>query len=44
MNRTISETIGLALLIVTDTLTPTERSAFVLHDMFAVPFSDARHT
>jgi RNA polymerase sigma-70 factor (ECF subfamily) len=30
--------VGLALLVVLDTLTPAERVAFVLHDMFAVPF------
>src|SRR5437763_17062418 len=30
--------VGLALLVVLDTLTPPERLAFVLHDMFAVPF------
>ena len=31
---------GLALLIVLDTLTPAERLAFVLHDMFALPFEE----
>ena len=30
--------VGLALLVVLETLTPAERLAFVLHDMFAVPF------
>ncbi|MES9536669.1 sigma factor-like helix-turn-helix DNA-binding protein [Actinomadura sp. NPDC000600] len=34
----LAESVGLALLVVLDTLTPTERLAFVLHDMFAVPF------
>jgi RNA polymerase sigma-70 factor, ECF subfamily len=34
----LAEGIGLALLVVLDTLTPAERVAFVLHDMFAVPF------
>jgi RNA polymerase sigma-70 factor (ECF subfamily) len=34
----IAESIGLALLIVLDSLTPPERLAFVLHDVFAVPF------
>jgi RNA polymerase sigma factor (sigma-70 family) len=34
----LAESIGLALLIVLDTLTPAERVALVLHDMFAVPF------
>jgi RNA polymerase sigma-70 factor (ECF subfamily) len=36
----LGESVGLALLIVLDSLTPTERVAFVLHDMFAVPFED----
>ena len=36
----LADSIGLALLIVLDSLTPTERVAFVLHDMFAVPFED----
>ena len=31
---------GLALLVVLETLTPAERLAFVLHDMFAVPFDE----
>jgi len=30
----------LALLVVLDTLTPAQRLAFVLHDMFAVPFEE----
>jgi RNA polymerase sigma-70 factor (ECF subfamily) len=34
----LADTVGLALLVVLDTLTPPERLAFVLHDMFAVPF------
>jgi RNA polymerase sigma factor (sigma-70 family) len=34
----VAEGVGLALLVVLDTLTPAERLAFVLHDMFAVPF------
>jgi RNA polymerase sigma factor (sigma-70 family) len=34
----LAEGIGLALLVVLDTLTPAERVAFVLHDMFVVPF------
>jgi len=34
----IADSVGLALLVVLDTLTPTERLAFVLHDMFDVPF------
>ncbi|SDG12585.1 RNA polymerase sigma-70 factor, ECF subfamily [Lentzea fradiae] len=35
-----SDELGLAMLIVLDTLKPDERLAFVLHDMFAVPFDD----
>jgi RNA polymerase sigma-70 factor, ECF subfamily len=34
----LAEGVGLALLVVLDTLTPAERLAFVLHDTFAVPF------
>ncbi|MFL6144985.1 MAG: sigma-70 family RNA polymerase sigma factor [Labedaea sp.] len=34
----LGDTVGLALLVVLDTLGPAERLAFVLHDMFAVPF------
>jgi RNA polymerase sigma-70 factor (ECF subfamily) len=36
----LADSVGVALLIVLDTLTPAERLAFVLHDMFAVPFSE----
>jgi RNA polymerase sigma factor (sigma-70 family) len=36
----LADSIGLALLIVLDTLTPAERLAFILHDMFAVPYDD----
>jgi RNA polymerase sigma factor (sigma-70 family) len=36
----LAEGVGLALLVVLDTLTPVERLAFVLHDMFAVPFDE----
>jgi RNA polymerase sigma-70 factor (ECF subfamily) len=36
----MADTVGLALLVVLDTLTPNERLAFVLHDMFAVPFEE----
>ena len=36
----LADSVGLALLIVLDTLTPAERLAFVLHDMFAVPFDE----
>jgi len=36
----LAESVGLALLVVLDTLRPTERLAFVLHDMFAVPFDE----
>jgi RNA polymerase sigma-70 factor (ECF subfamily) len=34
----LADSVGLALLIVLDTLSPAERLAFVLHDMFAIPF------
>lgn len=34
------DTIGLALLVILETLTPAERLAFVLHDIFAVPFEE----
>ena len=36
----LADAVGLALLVVFDKLTPAERLAFVLHDMFAVPFDD----
>jgi RNA polymerase sigma factor (sigma-70 family) len=36
----LADSIGLALLVVLDTLPPAERLAFVLHDLFAVPFDD----
>ncbi len=36
----LAEGVGLALLVVLDTLTPAERLAFVLHDTFAVPFDE----
>src|ERR671923_1008931 len=36
----IADSVGLALLVVLETLAPAERLAFVLHDMFAVPFED----
>jgi RNA polymerase sigma-70 factor, ECF subfamily len=36
----IADSIGLALLVVLETLSPSERLAFVLHDMFAVPFDE----
>ncbi|QNP76088.1 sigma-70 family RNA polymerase sigma factor [Streptomyces roseirectus] len=35
-----TDSVGLALLIVLETLDPAERVAFVLHDLFAVPFDD----
>jgi RNA polymerase sigma-70 factor (ECF subfamily) len=35
-----AEGVGLALLVVLDTLAPAERLAFVLHDMFAVPYAE----
>src|SRR5262249_51673890 len=36
----LSDSVGLALLVILDTLAPDERLAFVLHDMFAVSFED----
>lgn len=36
----LADSLGLALLVVLDTLTPAERLAFVLHDTFAVPFDE----
>jgi len=36
----LADSVGLALLVVLETLTPAERLAFVLHDMFSVPFSE----
>ena len=35
-----ADSVGLALLVVLDSLTPSERLAFVLHDMFALPFEE----
>lgn len=35
----LADSVGRALLVVLDTLTPSERVAFVLHDVFAVPFN-----
>src|SRR5918911_5065302 len=40
----LSESVGLALLVVLDTLAPAERVAFVLHDMFAMPFDEIAPT
>jgi RNA polymerase sigma-70 factor (ECF subfamily) len=36
----LADSVGLALLVVLDALNPAERLAFVLHDMFAVPFDE----
>jgi RNA polymerase sigma-70 factor (ECF subfamily) len=36
----LADSVGLALLVVLDTLSPTERLAFVLHDVFALPFEE----
>src|SRR5947207_5390077 len=36
----LADSVGLALLVVLETLTPAERLAFVLHDMFAMPFEE----
>jgi RNA polymerase sigma factor (sigma-70 family) len=36
----LADSVGLAMLVVLETLTPAERLAFVLHDMFQVPFDE----
>jgi RNA polymerase sigma-70 factor (ECF subfamily) len=36
----LADSVGLALLVVLDTLAPAERLSFVLHDMFGVPFEE----
>jgi DNA-directed RNA polymerase specialized sigma24 family protein len=36
----LADSVGLALLVVLDALAPAERLAFVLHDMFALPFDE----
>jgi RNA polymerase sigma factor (sigma-70 family) len=36
----LADSVGVAMLVVLETLTPVERLAFVLHDMFAVPFDE----
>jgi len=36
----LADAVGIAMQVVLDTLTPAERVAFVLHDMFAVPFTE----
>nr|MBA3288867.1 sigma-70 family RNA polymerase sigma factor [Acidimicrobiia bacterium] len=36
----LADSIGVALLVVLDALTPSERVAFVLHDLFSVPFEE----
>jgi RNA polymerase sigma-70 factor (ECF subfamily) len=36
----VADSVGLALLVILETLAPDERLAFVLHDMFAVPFDE----
>ena len=40
----LADSVGLALLVVLDTLTPAERLAFVLHDTFGVPFDEIGRT
>src|ERR687896_527711 len=36
----LADSVGVALLVVLDTLTPAERLVFVLHDLFAIPFDE----
>lgn len=38
--RVLADSVGLAMLVVLETLTPAERLAFVLHDVFGVPFDE----
>jgi RNA polymerase sigma factor (sigma-70 family) len=40
----LADSVGLALLVVLDALAPNERLAFVLHDMFGVPFAEIAET
>jgi RNA polymerase sigma-70 factor (ECF subfamily) len=40
----LADSVGLALLVVLETLSPAERLAFVLHDIFAVPFDEIART
>jgi RNA polymerase sigma factor (sigma-70 family) len=40
LEAVLADSVGLALMVVLDTLTPAERLAFVLHDMFAMPFAE----
>src|SRR5262249_60522453 len=39
----LGDSVGLALLIVLEKLTPAERGAFVVHDTFGLPFGELRH-
>jgi RNA polymerase sigma-70 factor (ECF subfamily) len=39
----LAESVGAALMVVLDSLAPAERVAFVLHDVFAVPFDEIAH-
>jgi RNA polymerase sigma factor (sigma-70 family) len=39
----LADSVGLALLVVLESLGPSERLAFVLHDLFAVPFDEVGH-
>ena len=39
----LADSIGLAMMVVLDTLSPAERLAFVLHDMFDLPFDEIAH-
>ena len=41
---TLDETVGMALLVVLESLTPAERVAFVLHDVFGMPFAEIAET
>ncbi len=39
----LADSVGLALLVVLDRLSPAERLAFVLHDIIAIPFNEGDH-
>ncbi|MGV2984507.1 RNA polymerase sigma factor SigJ [Microbacterium sp. AGC85] len=41
---TLDESVGVALMVVLESLTPAERVAFVLHDVFAMPFTEIAET
>ena len=40
LRRRLADSVGLALMVVLESLSPAERLVFVLHDLFAVPFAE----